>query len=1345
MTTKPPLIEKRTAEDFIDAIETGLETASVGWQGETGRPGWAMVRLFTRLTELILNRLNQVPNKYFLAFLNEAGVDRLPPRSARAEVTFLPAKDAPAAIRVPEGTQLATLQTETQPEVVFETVKDLLVVANTLTKCIVFDPLSYGDVTSQATSTASTSSFAAFSGDTPRTRILYLADSRLFTFDDDASREAASVDLKFQLATPGRPAEEGWTLEWRYWDGTTWKALTTQPAEDGTEAQVTDNTNSLSDSGKNVTLAHLPSDLAKTEVNDVEAVWIACCLEGGTGRDHLPVISSLLGSRSFTFQTNNDGVVPATVDAALTNFQASASFTPVDVTGEFYPLGMRPGRLDTFYLQVDEAFTKAGATAALDMSTLRGAADEIDFATGPIPAELQNLKTEWAYYGAQGWRELGTTTIGGVNTVSFKDTTNALTKGGLVTFEIPDARGGASGVSPFTKTKVNDTEGYWIRARVLAGSYNAPAWVDYGGTPQKKESSALSADVSVETPIEIQPETDYVVHEAKTYAPLLGELKVTFSGYIPQDGTPVAIERLASEVDSEVREHTDDLANGTPVSPFAAKEEGPAVYFGFQQAFPSGKWVQILVDVDDEAGNFDDHEKVLWEYSVGGGWSTLRASDGTKGLAERGYLGFFGPEDHEEGSEFGTTAYWLRARHHRAPEAAVAAVSTVLSPDGTTYIATLDASSSMAFGDQTIVKYRWWHAPYADTGVSGDEPLTVFALGRRGVATVALDAGNSKAFNQPSELVSYRWDRLRADDGSGSSEEAESQLRETPYLFGVRLNTVSTENSTTIADEVLGTSDGKPDQVFSTLKTPVLEDAEIAVREPDRPPDEELSVLKKELQAADEDAEAILSTGGATAGQGVWVRWHRVSSFLDSTPASRHFALDPLSGEVRFGDGVQGKIPPVGRDNVKAVRYRTHSGAEGNVDASTITVVRNPSGDLASIKGTTNAEAAAGGTDAETTDRVKLRGPQSLKHRGRAVTYEDFEWLALEASGELVQARCLPVLNADGKPEPGWVTVVITPNSSELKPTPSPSLLRLVERYLEQHALANLLQANHIHVTGPEYIEVTVFAEVVASDPTKADQVELDVLDALKSFLHPLEGGPEAAGWKLGRDVFVSEIYAVIESVSGVDHVAGVRLQSTIRQYDIQFEKDEGSDPATLEYRKLPADVPIDSQVSTFDERIQTLSAVPLLLGASERGASRELRHVVVYDFKVGDKARIVTAGNVTAVDNLSIASISGDTITFNESFLPPGDLSTYALMSADGRLRLPLLEDDGDGTETVSQVTVQGFAAGDAVSIVVGNHRHPDLEFLPIARVAPREDRIFVPEGFLVYSGNHDIDMVLK
>jgi hypothetical protein len=1326
-------LDSRNADQVVTQIEKAL--SDYGWRGREGGAGWAMVRLFGRLSELVIKRLNRVPEKHFLAFLNEAGVDLLPPRPATAELSFNPAKDGPAFIRVPAGTQVATAQTETEPEVIFETQRDVIVAPNVLVKCIAFDHVCYSDQTAKATGQES-GSFAAFKGGENRERILYIADDQLFTFDDDASRKAAEITLCIDLAAPGDHVTDGWKLEWLFWNGTGWTNL----KESG--ATVTDETDNLTRNG-HVVLANLP-ELNKTEVDEVSVPWIACELTGGAARNHLPVLSNVTGKCEINIGDENGNGSAA--DGAFSAIQGGTAFVPVDPGGEFFPLGQRPTQLDAFYLRADEAFNKKGARVSLNMD-LTGLPE-----TPEDSSELEKLTLVWEYYGDDGWTELGTSTWNLVTPITpggFDDTTYAFTRTvtqGVISLDVPD---------DFAKTRVNDQEGYWVRARVMAGSYDVP-----GGMREKGGR-------------------EYEWIEPKTYAPLIKRLKIDYTGYTFEIQEK-RVDHCLSRVDGSVRDHSTELVASQTFAPFSAADEGPALYLAFQQAFPAGKWIQLLLDVEEGSQNSGSPLQAFWEYWNGSQWIALRVSDGTQGLSKRGYLGFFGPDGHQSSTEFKENAYWLRARPHLSPLAnagsdqerpvdndgaavaldasgsrafdrhrKIACYTWRLAPlakagddqeiraEDDEAAVTLDASSSRAFDGQGIPRYTWQIISSSPLVADAGPDNRVTTAGHE--ATVQLDGSGSKSLTgQP--IVKYIWRRPEPEKQNGKPAIAITSM---PYLKVVRPNSIPALNAVSVKEEVLGSSNGKPDQVFSLLGSLVLPGAQIAVREPDRPSDDELKKLQKELQQVDETALALLTAPGEASGKGVWVRWHQVSDFYASGPASRHFTLDPISGQVGFGNGKRGKIPPVGGNNINAVFYRTHDGAKGNAAAGTITVLRNPTGDLANIKSVTNYEKAAGGSDAERVDEVKLRGPQRLKHRQRAVTIEDFAWLAREASGEVARARCLPTRNRKGLPKAGWVTVVITPESKVSKPMPSPALLRCVETYLKDRALANLKEVDQIYVKGPEYIEATVVAKVAPKEPEKSDEVKLGILKHLEAFLHPLQGGPGFTGWELGRDVYLSEVYAEIEGVGGVDHVAKLILLGSLQQYRVRLKK-EGD-----VYRKVPFDLPTGSRVTTFDERIKLVLAEPVI---KKDDKNDDLKSLDVYGFKVGDEVTIVADDNSVVMNNLKIASLSGDRsdyITFDTPFVPPSDWDQRdALMSSDGRLRLPLTKvgiptRDPDGK--VTGLTVECFKAEDKVSVVVGTRRDPVLEFLPVEQVESCKDRIFVPEGHTIHSGSHDIEMTLE
>ena len=88
---------------------------------------------------------------------------------------------------------------------------------------------------------------------------------------------------------------------------------------------------------------------------------------------------------------------------------------------------------------------------------------------------------------------------------------------------------------------------------------------------------------------------------------------------------------------------------------------------------------------------------------------------------------------------------------------------------------------------------------------------------------------------------------------------------------------------------------------------------------------------------------------------------------------------------------------------------------------------------------------------------------------------------------------------------------------------------------------ARRLVTTRTEVIGPTYAGVNIHVLVVRRLPT-IDPVRLkkEIAAALAQFFDSLHGGPDRAGWPLGRPVYKSEVCQVIEAVEGVDHVERV-------------------------------------------------------------------------------------------------------------------------------------------------------------------------------------------------------------
>jgi hypothetical protein len=379
------------------------------------------------------------------------------------------------------------------------------------------------------------------------------------------------------------------------------------------------------------------------------------------------------------------------------------------------------------------------------------------------------------------------------------------------------------------------------------------------------------------------------------------------------------------------------------------------------------------------------------------------------------------------------------------------------------------------------------------------------------------DAASRRLFN-----LDAWWLRARLEQGDQALTR----------LSGIHLNTVWARNTVTVQNELLGSSTETPGASYTLSRYPVLEGIQLEVREPERPSDEDLQILSDE---EGQDAVRPVGPGEGTAPE-TWVRWHRVDHFRLSGKKSRHYLLDWFTGRVQFGDGLRGMIPPAGRGNIRVKGYQAGGGAGGNTGKNTVTVLKRA---IPFVDKAFNVDQAGGGADGEIVDQVKVRGPQTIKNQARTVTWEDYEWLAKEASLQVARARCLP---AKTKEDAGLVRLIIVPRSGESQPLPSQGLIRQVKDYLNPRE--RRIGTANLSVSGPRYVAVSVDAKVFPEKMEEADLVRRRVVDNLTAFFHPLFGGPEKTGWEFGRNVYVSEVCKVIEDTEGVHHSENVTLSS---------------------------------------------------------------------------------------------------------------------------------------------------------------------------------------------------------
>jgi len=722
---------------------------------------------------------------------------------------------------------------------------------------------------------------------------------------------------------------------------------------------------------------------------------------------------------------------------------------------------------------------------------------------GTAPPEEDLLALSWEYWDGKGWKVIKNLT----------DNTDRLTKTGTftVTFSCPE---------DIATTFVAGQENYWIRVRIVSGDYGREEVILLGEPPNQYLMPDRS---SINPPVITRLQITYSLQEAFDLQHCLIHNNLEF-----QDVTQ------NSKTETELFQ---------PFQPLP--DEHQTLYLGFDKQLLKGP-ISLFFSLEEQRYPDENRPRVQWYYySKADEWVRLEVVDDTDNLTRSGTIELLGPSDFAQTSLFGKKRYWLKAVDIEerfqpsqesvmvwqvVPDYAVQGERIDVTISGNNFqqgaTVTFSGNGIKVAKDVEVISSSQLRVQIA---VASDAPLS-----ERDVTVTNPDGnqGIGKGLFQV-EAVTLIKPCPEESQVFPLPFEPLGDFPPAPKIKGIYINSTWALQTATIRNEILGSSDGAQLQVFQFTQTPVFSET-IQVNEIGSiSEDDKQSLIETEGEEA--ISEVKNAAGNPTE---IWVRWKKVDDFFDSKPESRHYIINRVSGEVQFGDGIHGMIPPIGKDNIRAT-YQSGGGKDGNVNASEIQTLKTS---IPFVDKVNNPTPAGGGSNTETVEKVLERGPQFLRNRGRAVTFEDYEWLVKEASPDIARVKCLPNFNNEGTFEPGWVTVVLVPESSEEKPVPSPLLLKKVEEYLKDRCSNVLVSAKRLQVIGPDYIKVSVIADIYPISINLASDAEKKAIDALKAFLHPLTGGADKTGWEFGRMVCFSDLYALLEDIEEIDHVENVSM-----------------------------------------------------------------------------------------------------------------------------------------------------------------------------------------------------------
>tara|TARA_R110002020_G_scaffold54690_3_gene152268 strand:- start:2092 stop:3765 length:1674 start_codon:yes stop_codon:yes gene_type:complete len=244
--------------------------------------------------------------------------------------------------------------------------------------------------------------------------------------------------------------------------------------------------------------------------------------------------------------------------------------------------------------------------------------------------------------------------------------------------------------------------------------------------------------------------------------------------------------------------------------------------------------------------------------------------------------------------------------------------------------------------------------------------------------------------------------------------------------------------------------------------------------------------------------------------------WQYKTTLGLSKPTDKHYTVEVSSLAIirlKFGDGVNGAIPPAGQ-SVLFSGFTT-SGSSGNVVAGSITKVIStlslPS--PITLASTTNNFAASGGSNIETLNSIKLKAPLSIRTLDRAVTRQDYIDTAILAPG-VSKANLL--FNC-GKS----IEIFISPLGGGIAQA---SLITTTKNYIDQRKMVTTFVDVRPAGESIIYFKISVTAKFRESGVLTEQDVRTAILNAY-SFENT----------DVNKNIRKSDIYALVDNISRVD------------------------------------------------------------------------------------------------------------------------------------------------------------------------------------------------------------------
>lgn len=261
-----------------------------------------------------------------------------------------------------------------------------------------------------------------------------------------------------------------------------------------------------------------------------------------------------------------------------------------------------------------------------------------------------------------------------------------------------------------------------------------------------------------------------------------------------------------------------------------------------------------------------------------------------------------------------------------------------------------------------------------------------------------------------------------------------------------------------------------------------------------------------------------------------WNVWNKIQNLDKATGNSYVYTLAPKDRKVVFGNNKFGRVPYIGTKNIILTSCCTTLAEHGNLRKGILNSFAKKD-EFKEVK-IEHLTKAIGGTGEESLEHLKLRALHAMEDIERVVTVEDYEVLAKQTQGLMIENVTVVPLYSLGSTTNGVaenaVTVVVEPYGTNLSCT---SYVKNVERKLKK---AKLLTTK-LSVTLPKYLGLEIEGELVVNQEEK--QVYQMIDNLLKTYIQDIQKKKE------DNIIYYADVCGLLERQEAVQYVKYLKLE----------------------------------------------------------------------------------------------------------------------------------------------------------------------------------------------------------